>query len=91
ITSDTGQFKLKNLYREIGLSAGTGLRLDFNYVVLRLDFGFRVKRPETSYFNDGWKLPSLSFNDIIPKLFSGKYRQWRYENFNFSIGINYAF
>lgn len=90
-SSDTGQFKLKNLYREIGLSAGTGLRLDFNYVVLRLDFGFRIKRPETSFINDGWKLPSLSFNDIIPKLFSGKYRQWRYENFNFSIGINYAF
>lgn len=91
IESDTGQFKLKNLYREIGLSAGTGLRLDFNYVVLRLDFGFRIKRPETSYIHNGWKLPSIGFDDFIPKIFSGKYRQWRYENFNFSIGINYAF
>ena len=90
---DSDQFKLKNLYKEIGVAAGTGFRLDFNYFVLRLDLGFRFKRPELSNINNGWKLPAIGFDDFIPKLFGRKpeYRQWRYENFNFTIGISYPF
>ena len=94
-TTDSAQFKFSNLYRQMGLSAGTGFRLDFNYVVLRFDLGFRFKRPETSYVNDGWKVPSIGFNDFFNKIFTrGKddeYRRWRYENFNFTIGISYPF
>lgn len=93
--NDSAQFKFKNLYKELGVDAGAGFRLDFNYFVVRFDLGFRFKRPELSYINDGWKLPSLSFNDLIPKLFGrGKneeYRKWRYENFNFTVGISYPF
>ena len=89
--NDPAQFKLANLYKEFGLCAGYGFRFDFNYLVLRTDFGFRFKRPETSDVNNGWKAPSISFNDAFKKLFSAKYRQWRYENFNFTIGINYPF
>ena len=92
---DSAQFKFKNLYKEMGMSAGTGFRLDFNYVVLRLDLGFRLKRPELSDFNNGWKLPPIGFNDLFGKIFKrGKddeYRKWRYENFNFTIGISYPF
>ncbi|MES2848276.1 MAG: BamA/TamA family outer membrane protein [Bacteroidota bacterium] len=94
---DSTQFPLSsltNFYKQIGVNLGTGFRLDFNYVVLRLDFGFRFKRPELSE-NDGWKIPSIGFNDLLPKLFGrGKdeeYRKWRYENFNFTISLNYPF
>lgn len=94
-TTDSAQFKLKNLYREMGVSAGTGFRLDFNYVVLRFDLGFRFKRPETSYINDGWKAPDIGFRDAFKKIFTrganDEYRRWRYENFNFTIGISYPF
>lgn len=94
-TSDTAQFKFRNLYRQLGMSAGTGLRLDFNYFVLRLDFGFRFKRPELFYLNDGWKAPDIGFDDFMKKIFTrgsnDEYRKWRYENFNFSIGIGVAF
>jgi hypothetical protein len=92
-TTDSTQFKFKNLYKQMGLSAGTGFRLDFNYVVIRFDLGFRFKRPETSYINDGWKLPSIGFNDFFGKLFSGgeENRRWRYENFNFTLGIGVPF
>ena len=94
-TTDSAQFRFRNLYKQTGLSAGTGLRLDFNYVVLRFDFGFRFKRPETSYVNDGWKAPSIGFNDFFAKIFTrgkdNEYRIWRYENFNFTIGISYPF
>ncbi|MBS1757760.1 MAG: BamA/TamA family outer membrane protein [Bacteroidetes bacterium] len=89
--TDSAQFKLKNLYKQLGVSAGTGFRLDFNYFILRLDLGFRFKRPELSYINDGWKIPSIGFDDVLKKLFSKSQRQWRYENFNFTIGISYPF
>lgn len=93
--TDSAQFKLRNFWKETGISAGTGFRLDFNYFVVRLDFGFRFKRPEISYINNGWKIPALSFNDVLQKVFTKgpneEYRRWRYENFNFTIGINYPF
>jgi outer membrane protein assembly factor BamA len=89
--TDSAQFKLSNLYRQLGMSAGTGFRIDFNYVVLRLDLGFRFKRPDLYYINDGWKAPSIGFDDFFKKILSRDYRQWRYENFNFSIGISYPF
>lgn len=99
--TDSAQFKIKNFWKEMGINAGTGFRLDFNYFVLRLDFGFRFKRPELSYENNGWKIPALSFNDVLKKVFAKgnvvngtnneEYRRWRYENFNFTIGINYPF
>ncbi len=85
------QFKFKNLAKEIGVSAGYGFRIDFTYLVLRTDFGFRIKRPETSNIRNGLKWPDMSFDDIFQKILSKDYRQWRYENFNFSFGINYPF
>ncbi|MFM7709761.1 MAG: BamA/TamA family outer membrane protein [Ferruginibacter sp.] len=92
---DSSQFLLKNMYSQTGMAAGTGFRLDFNYFVLRLDLGFRIKRPELFYQNNGWKLPDIGFDDLLPKIFSrgpnDEYRKWRYENFNFTIGIGYAF
>ena len=61
---DSTQFhwNLKDFYKQLGVNLGTGFRLDFNYVAIRLDFGFRFKRPELSE-NDGWKIPAISFDD----------------------------
>ncbi len=83
--------QLNNFYKEIGMAAGYGFRFDATYVVLRADFGFRFKRPETSDIKNGWKAPDLSFDDVFQKILSKEFRQWRYENFNFSFGINYPF
>lgn len=88
---DETQFKFKNLYKELGLSAGYGFRFDFTYLILRTDFSFRFKRPESSDVNNGWKAPPISFKDAFPKIFSKRFREWRYENFNFTVGINYPF
>ena len=100
---DSAQFKFANLYRDLGVAAGTGFRLDFNYVVLRFDFGFRIKRPDISA-NSGWQLPGVSFNNLfkkgvlVPDLNNpgqsyndNRYKKWRYENFNLTIGISYPF
>lgn len=91
---DSAQFKwsLHQFYKELGVAAGFGLRFDFNYVLLRLDFGLRFKRPELSE-NNGWKAPNISFDEIFAKLLKrdDEYRRWRYQNFNFSIGLSYPF
>ena len=90
-TADSTQFKFRNIWKQTGISAGTGFRLDFNYFVLRFDFGFRFKRPELFYINDGWKAPKLGFDNVLNKIFSPSERKWRYENFNFTVGISYPF
>ena len=89
--ADTTQFKFANLYKQLGVSAGFGFRLDFNFFVLRFDFGFRFKRPELYYINDGWKAPTIGFDNFANKIFSASERRWRYENFNFSVGIGVPF
>jgi outer membrane protein assembly factor BamA len=100
---DSAQFKFNRLYKELGVSAGAGFRLDFNYFILRFDLGFRFKRPDVSE-NDGWQIPDITFNNLfrrgeqVPdpndptKTYNdNRYRKWRYENFNFTIGISYPF
>ena len=101
--TDSAQFQFRNIYKQMGVAAGAGFRLDFNYVILRFDLGFRIKRPDLSE-NDGWQLPGVSFNNLfrrgvqVPdpndptKTYNdNRYKKWRYENFNMSIGINYPF
>ena len=93
--ADSAQFRFRDFYKQLGVSAGTGFRLDFNYFVLRFDLGFRFKRPESSDDNSGWKLPPMKFKDAFQKMFfrgqDDEYRRWRYENFNLTIGISYPF
>lgn len=87
-TTDTTQFQFANLYKELGVSAGTGFRLDFNYFVVRFDLGFRFKRPDV-LANDGWQFPNINFANIFGSKVENKI--WRYENFNFTIGVDYPF
>ncbi|MFN8266026.1 MAG: BamA/TamA family outer membrane protein [Chitinophagaceae bacterium] len=92
IGNDTVVFTFKNFYRDLGVSAGTGLRIDFiGLFLLRFDFGFRVKNPALPFSNEnnGWRLPKFSLANLVRNREID--RQWRYENFNFSLGINYPF
>lgn len=40
-----GMFKFKTFYKEIAASYGAGIRLDFNYFLLRLDLGMKAHNP----------------------------------------------
>jgi len=100
---DSTQFRFANLYKQLGVAMGTGFRLDFNYFVIRFDLGFRFKRPDVAK-NDGWQIPDINFNNLFRRgvqlpdpLNPGKtyndnrYKKWRYENYNLTIGISYPF
>ena len=45
-------FKLDRFYKEIAVDAGTGLRLDFDYFLIRLDWAYKLKDPQR-YENAG--------------------------------------
>jgi hypothetical protein len=101
--TDSTQFKFQNIYKQLGVAAGAGFRLDFSYFVLRFDLGFRFKRPDIAA-NDGWQFPNITFNNLFKRGVKvpdpanpgqtkndDRYRKWRYENFNFTVGISYPF
>ncbi|MEJ7676020.1 MAG: hypothetical protein WKF59_25805 [Chitinophagaceae bacterium] len=50
--------------------------------------GFRLKRPDISA-NSGWQIPDINFKNLFGN--DPANRRWRYENFNFTIGIDYSF
>ena len=90
--NDTVILQLKNFYRDLGVSVGSGIRIDLvGLFLLRFDFGLRVKNPALPFSekNNGWRIPNVTLPNIFSK--NDVNRQWRYENFNFSIGINYPF
>lgn len=86
--ADSLQFNFKNFYKQLGVDVGTGFRFDFKFAILRLDLGFRFKKPDIAK-NDGWEIPDINYNNLFKK--GDEYRKWRYENFNFSIGLSYPF
>ena len=41
-------FSFNRFYREFAISGGLGLRLDFDYVIFRVDLGMKVRDPADS-------------------------------------------
>ena len=55
-----GYFKLKSIYDEIAVSYGVGLRLNFDYFILRLDLGMKAINP--AYTNNEEHFPIAHTN-----------------------------
>lgn len=47
------EFDISKLGKDVAIAVGTGLRFDFSYVVLRVDFGLKLKDPARAE-NGGW-------------------------------------
>ncbi len=47
-----GKFFFDEFYKQIGVGSGVGLRLDWDYVVVRFDFAFRVHDLQRGWFNN---------------------------------------
>ena len=75
-----GTFKFTQFYKDLGVDVGTGLRLDFNYFLLRLDYGLKARNPSPQTGDEDeqnkwfykWQLKSI-FSGIV------------------QLGINYPF
>lgn len=54
VGNPNSEFSIPNLYKDIAVGIGTGLRLDFGgYAILRFDVGYKLKDPARQY-NNGW-------------------------------------
>jgi len=40
-----GSFKFDQFYKDLGVDAGAGVRIDFTYFLVRLDYGLKVRNP----------------------------------------------
>jgi outer membrane protein assembly factor BamA len=74
-TREGARFRFDRFYKEFALNSGLGLRLNFDYFILRFDAGFKVHDPG---------LPSGN-RIITPDKWLKK------NNFNLHFGINYPF
>ena len=54
-----GQFKMKNLLRELAVGYGMGLRFNFDYFIVRFDLGMKAIDPAYSYDDRGEHYPLL--------------------------------
>ena len=57
-----GQFKFSEFYKQIAVAYGLGLRLNFDYFILRLDMGMKAINPAYDSANEHWAIihPKLS-------------------------------
>lgn len=53
VNNDNSKLALNKLLTDIAVGAGTGLRFDFNYFLVRFDFAYKVKDP-ARISNNGW-------------------------------------
>ena len=66
-----GFFRFKTFYKEIALAYGLGLRMDFNYFLLRLDMGVKAHNP--AYRQGRWPLLDPSWKRDVSFHFSVGY------------------
>ena len=64
LVSPGAQFRFKDFYNEIAIGAGLGLRLNFSFLIFRLDVGHKIKDPR---FPAGkrWQIPFKRSNQTI--------------------------
>jgi hypothetical protein len=57
-------FKLDRLYKDLAIGVGTGLRIDFDYFIIRVDYALKMKDPTRSN-NNGWlNISDMKWSEI---------------------------
>ncbi|WP_244545675.1 BamA/TamA family outer membrane protein [Fodinibius roseus] len=49
---DQGKFKYDQFYKQIAVGSGAGFRIDWEYIIVRFDFAFRVHDLQEGWFNN---------------------------------------
>jgi outer membrane protein insertion porin family len=60
------EFNINKLYTDLAVGAGTSIRFDFDYFLLRFDWAYKLKDPVYSYYRYGW------FHDV--ELLKGQFQ-----------------
>lgn len=75
-----GKFDINNFYRELAVGAGIGLRIDFNFFVIRFDLALPLRSPDLPE-GEQWLISKTQFGN----------KSWRQENLILNIAIGYPF
>jgi len=59
-----GEFSFDRFYKEFAMDVGVGVRLDFNFFILRVDFAIPLRNPAKPE-NERWVLNKWQFSEII--------------------------
>jgi outer membrane protein insertion porin family len=79
-TNDDGVFRASTFLKEIAVGAGYGFRFDFSFLVLRIDFAYKIVNPAFP-INERFILGDYQFKDL-----------WDFRNKGaINIGIGYPF
>jgi len=84
-----GDFQLDRFYKEIAVGSGLGIRGDFNFFIIRLDMGLKVRDPQFAE-NKRWVINNL-FNNEWKSNYRLSHNDRKYSFFAFNIGIGYPF
>jgi outer membrane protein assembly factor BamA len=77
-------FKLDKLYKDLAIGVGTGLRFDFNYFIVRIDYAIKLKDP-TRTTNEGWlDIQKMKWSEI-------KQNGLKVNNYAWQFGIGLPF
>lgn len=58
--NDSSVFNVQRLWQDLAIGTGVGLRLDFSYFLIRIDFAVKIKDPARRE-NNGWLLPNFTW------------------------------
>jgi outer membrane protein insertion porin family len=61
-TLQNAEFNLGRLGQDLAIAAGTGLRFDFNFFLIRLDYAYKVKDPQRKVDEGKWFYNWKPFN-----------------------------
>ena len=91
VTNPESKLEWQRLYRDIALGVGTGMRLDFNYFLIRVDFAYKVKDPARRA-NGGWmSIKDFEWRNKEFTTTSINGRPVRRNNYAFQLGIGLPF
>ena len=81
---DAATFSLKRLGKDVAIGVGTGIRLDFSFFLLRVDFAYKLKDPARLQ-NGGW----ANFNNF--EWTDTRANGIKIKNYAFQLGIGLPF
>ncbi len=71
-------FQFNRLYKDLAIGVGTGLRFDFNYFIVRIDYALKMKDP-TRINNNGWlDLKNIRWSEIKPNNIKVNNYAWQF-------------